>query len=250
MGQVAYHRGRGGDQVSVTFELEQAGDLADDQMFRGQTEPRAQGEVIPGPEKRFEIKAAEDPGELRPTPNASREVLARHCVCHDDEMGCATTGPLFRGTEEAIGGRSLELTKGRAVDGMDDDWDARGPRRETPHETGLSAMRVDNLRPCMAEDPAECHPCDNVFPRMDWPDECWDTDQQTRHRGGKPFEGSLGPGGRAADQLNIEIRPVTKTKNRGERILLGAANDQAGYDVDDTHARGPRAEARMIPLIS
>ena len=63
-GTTLNQRGGGGDEVVVALELEKAGDFSDHEIFRLESEPFAEREIVAGIEERLQGKATEYAREL------------------------------------------------------------------------------------------------------------------------------------------------------------------------------------------
>src|SRR6185437_7043866 len=95
-------------QVGVTFELEDAADLADDQCVGGNLQLFAQGQIVCRVEKRFEVKAAENAREHLRLADAGGEIKFRHRPGRAEEMIGDLGGAAFGGGEDKIGQRALK----------------------------------------------------------------------------------------------------------------------------------------------
>ena len=104
----AHKPGRDGQQVVVALELEEAGDLADDDILRRETEPGAELEVVGGGEKRFKWEATEDLCELVQTSDAGGQVLLLHGLGHNNEVGGDAGSITLRKAEQRVGQRTLK----------------------------------------------------------------------------------------------------------------------------------------------
>ena len=62
--------------------------------------------------------------------------------------GCVT----FGGGKNPVGQPSLKRSEGWAVNVVDDHRHARAPGREAAENSRLAAVRVDNVRPLLAQD--------------------------------------------------------------------------------------------------
>src|SRR5437867_3064521 len=108
----------------MALEFRQSGDLAYDKVFGPQSQPGADRRIVAGFEERFEPEAAEDAGELFPTPNAGGKILPRHRVADADKVRRPARGAAFGCGEDKVGRRTLECAKRRAVNRVDNDRDA------------------------------------------------------------------------------------------------------------------------------
>ena len=230
--------GGGGDEVFVTFEGKEPGDFADDKMLGAQAEALAEVRLGMGIQEGGEIEAAEDAGVLVGAADAGGEVLPGHGVCDGDEVGGGAGGGLFGEAEGGVGSGVLEGTEGGAVDGVDDDGDAGASGGEASQESGFAAMGVDDVGLSGAQEEGEGAPGFEVEPRLDGANQGRKQREREVEGADHGFEGTFGAGGGARDQFDVEMVLVAEAARGGEGIFLGAADDEAGDDVDDAHQVG------------
>src|ERR1051326_1245965 len=124
----------------MTFERRQAPNLADDKRVFCQPELCAKSGVIAGLEECFNAKAAEDACVHFRPPNASGQIAASHGVSRADEVSRCFGRDSLRGEENGIRRRSLERTKRRAMNMMDDYRHTCAFCGKPPQNAALSAV--------------------------------------------------------------------------------------------------------------
>src|SRR5664280_103471 len=115
-GTIVHEPWRYGQQVVVSLELEEAGDIANDDVLRREPEPGAKLEVVGRGKERSEREATDDVRELIRSPNAGGQVLLLHRLGHDDEVGGDSGGVTLRSTKQRGCDRPLKRAEGRPVD--------------------------------------------------------------------------------------------------------------------------------------
>jgi hypothetical protein len=170
--------------------------------------------------------------------DAGGDVLPGHGVGDDDEVvGDAGRDALGPG-EEGVGGGALERAEGRAVDGVEDDRDAGLPGGKPSEDAGLARVGVDDVRPVPTEGADEVAVSEPVGPGTDRSDEVWEEGQCARVFVEQVFQGAFSAGGGAGQEAYVEVRALPEAEDRGDRVFLGATDDQARDDVVDAPAAG------------
>jgi hypothetical protein len=236
----------GGDEIVVTFEGEEAGDHADDEMIIAETEAFSEGRVRAGFEEWGEVEATEDAGELVGAADAGGEVLLGHGIRDRDEMRGGAGGDGLGDAEGGIGGSFLEWAERWAMDGVDNDGDAGAAGGEAAEETGFTAVGVDDVRAPVSQKAGEGAPGLEVEPWVDGTDEGGDESERDRESAGVGFEGAFGAGGGAGEEFEVEVVPVMEAAEGGDGIFLGAADDEPGDDMSDAHQAGGRRRGRVM----
>jgi hypothetical protein len=173
--------------------------------------------------------------------DAGGEVLAGHGLGDDHEVMGAAGGEAFGGEEGGIGQGALEGAEGGAVDGMEDAGDAGGASGEAAEDAGLTAMSMDEVGLASAEMAGEGEEGAGILGGVDGADEGRDEGPEVGDLGGEGFEGAFRTFGGAAEEADIELGELADAEDGGERVFLGAADDQSGDDMID--ATGGRVGA-------
>jgi hypothetical protein len=160
-----------GEKIVMAFECEQARDFSDDEVGGIEVETRAEGGIGLSLKIRFEIKAAVNSGILVRLPDAGVQVLVDHGIGDRDEMGGDAGGELFGVAEREVGKSPLERPKRRTMDGMDNDWHAGTTGRQSPEETGLAAVGMDDMGIEELKVAGQIEESAQIKPGLDGPDE-------------------------------------------------------------------------------
>src|SRR5207247_9516226 len=86
LGTARHQVGRDRQQVGVALELEQAGDFTEHKVAGTKAEPQAQIRIVPGEEKWFERKAAENARVNRRPADYGSQGFVAHCGSGGDEL--------------------------------------------------------------------------------------------------------------------------------------------------------------------
>jgi hypothetical protein len=140
------------EKIVMALEFEEPGDFADDDILRGKVEMGTEGLVGWEVEEGVDGKAAVNFGVLLRGSDAGGEILGFHGIGHDDEMGSVSASGYFGGAEEKVGCGVLKGTKGRAMNGMNNDGDASPGGGEAAEDTGFATVGVDDIRAGGLED--------------------------------------------------------------------------------------------------
>jgi hypothetical protein len=230
--------GGNGKEVVMAFELEEARNLADDEIIGQEAKTGAEGEVIGGGEERFEGKAAQDRGVLGASPDASGEVLARHGFGdHNKVRGDAGSVALGR-TENEIREKALKRAEGRAVHRVNNDGDTGTGSGEAAEDSSFAAVGMDNIWAIVAKDGLEVAQGEPVIQWMDGTDKMRFEAQETGQRVKERFEGTFRPARGARNETDLETLLLPEAKDGGNGIFLSAADDQPGDDMGDPHCGG------------
>src|ERR1051325_6902806 len=127
----------------MALEPEQAGNLADHDVIGLDSKTGAQFGIVLRSQKWVEREAAEDRGVLLRLSDTGCQILSLHGFGHDDEVSGDFGGAPFCCAKRKVGQRTLERTKGGAVDGVDDDWHAGTRGSQAAQNTGFAAMRSE-----------------------------------------------------------------------------------------------------------
>ena len=95
----------------MSFELEETGDLANDDVLRQKAEPGAKLEIVGGRNERFEREPADDVRELVRPPNTGGQVLPLHRLSHDHKASGDPGGVTLRRTKQRVGERLLKAAE-------------------------------------------------------------------------------------------------------------------------------------------
>jgi hypothetical protein len=210
LGTAGDDAGGGGDEIVVTFEGEEPGDFADDEMLGAETEALAEVRVGRAFEERGEVEAAEDAGVLVGVADAGGEVLLGHGIRDRDEMGGGAGGDVRRGGRRRWRGRfGRGRRRGRGWCGRR--WGrGRGGRRGV-RGNRLYRYGCGRCRASGAQEVGEGAPGLEVEPRVDGANE-GGTRVNGIGRARAGFEGTFGAGGGAGDQFDIEMVPVRRPR--------------------------------------
>ena len=112
-----------GQKVVVSFEFEEASDLANNDVSRIQAQLQPQLGIVFRTQERLDIEAAENFRiSVRPA-NPCCNVLSFHRVGDDNEMRGDPAGKFFGCAEEGVRHGTSKCSEGRPVYGMNDDGD-------------------------------------------------------------------------------------------------------------------------------
>ncbi len=153
-------------------------------------------------------------------------------------MGCEAGGEALGGAKESVGHETLKRPEGGAVDGVDNDRNARAMGSPAPQNTRLAAVRVDDVGPGRAEFTGQGKQGAKVVERMDGAHEGRDDGKKLRERREGGFEGTFRPAGGAGEEAHLDAGALIEAQDGGDGVFLGAANDQACDDVGDPHSEG------------
>ena len=229
-----------GKQIVVSLEFEKPGSFPYDQVAGIQSVTGAPGGVVPCVEKWCQREAAENAGVLLGPADAGGKILVAHGVGDGDEMTGAAGGTEFGGAKEPVGGAALERTEGRAVNGVNNGWHP-GPRGgESSENTGLAAVRVDQVGSLRPKQFREFAQRDEIIPRMNGTDEFRENGQGVGSGVKFRFKRAFRAGGGAGDKIDFKTRFRPQTQDGGDGVLLRATNDQPRNDMRDAH--GPQLQ--------
>src|ERR1017187_4642441 len=224
-------------QVVMSFELEKAGDHANDEIVGREAETGAPDRVVLSVEKRLEGESAEDAGVLAGLAEAGGEVLAGHGLRHADVMSGERGGEALGAEKNLVGQGALKRPERGAVNGMDDDRNAGAMGGPAPQNSRLAAVGVDDVRPGGAKNPSQSKQGQEVVEGMDGADQGRDDGKDLRARLEGGEQGTFRPGGGTGQEGHFHAGTLLQAENGGDGVFLGAANDQPGDDVGDPHPR-------------
>ena len=136
----------GGDQVVVTFEVEQPSDLSDDDVVVDKAESPTDGvAVFVRVQERFDVHAAGDRRELLSRGHSRGDQLVGHRVGDADHPVATPGGPTFTPSKELAGDRRLVIVERCAVDGVNHRRHAERPRRGAAEQSAFGTVRVNDV---------------------------------------------------------------------------------------------------------
>jgi hypothetical protein len=121
------------------------------------------------------------------------------------------------------------------MDMMDNDRNSRAVRGDPAHYSCLAAVRMDDLWLAFPEKVREVTGGAEIKKRMNRTDERRQERKKIFVRGHQRFHRAFRAGGGAGDQVHLDIGFLAKTKNCRDRVLLSAADNQAGDYVSHPH---------------
>lgn len=182
-------------------------------------------------EKGFEIEATKDSGKLIRLSDAGISILIDHGIGNGDKVRGATGGDSFGCQEREIGDGTLERTKRRSVNGMNNDGNTRTPRGQAPYKSRLPAVRVDDGRSQRMKSTREIQKGAEVEPGVDGPDESGNEVERELRCIAVRFERSFWTRCGTGKEVNVEVMVVVQAFDGGEGVFLCAADDETGDDV-------------------
>ena len=132
----------------------------------------------------------------------------------------------------------------QAVKRMHHDRDAGHPRRQAAEDAGLGGVRVHDVKAAAADEPGQIGERPQIGERLDGTDQVRGEDQVHAFLVRQRVQIPLGSVVDAGVEGDLVARILHLPEDGEERVLHGAADDQAGDDVQDPDrpaARGQRA---------
>ncbi len=138
--------GRNGHDVTMSLEIEEAGDRCEGDLVIGQ--PQLAANLFAGTtgvQEGVGVHAAVDGEELLALSNPRRERLLGHGVANGNDCVTAPCGPAFQEDVKAVPEPAFKCTKRHAVNGMHDDRHFLVPGGRAAQDSRLRAVRMHDL---------------------------------------------------------------------------------------------------------
>jgi hypothetical protein len=118
---------------------------------------------------------------------------------------------------------------------MHNDGNSRASSGDTPEDSRLAAVGVDNFGATLTKQSFKAMQCEIILERMDRADKARFEAQEARNRADLRFEGPLRAEGWTRNEPHLHPGLLPQAKHRGNCVFLGAANDQPGNDMSNPH---------------
>ena len=232
------HVGGDGDDVVVPFELKQSRDRGKGDLVvrEPQLAPHV-GARTRRIEKRLGIHTTINREKLLRPADAGGECLLGHRVAYADDRVTSPGRPPLERDVEAVFERRFEFSKGHSVDRVHDRRHFLVPRGRPAEDPCLGAMSVHNLGLDLTKGRPQPPVGLQVDNGPDRPDELGKYHNLEAKLRGAIEQIPLRPFRRSGDQGDIVVIVMVQALDRQKRVLLGAADDQPGDDVNDPHFR-------------